>query len=99
LVRRLSDLFPDSSQTRLLGFERSSDLLVWNHARANGFSVVTLDKDFADIALLRGAPPKVIWLRCGNSTVAKVEHLLRENLGAISAFGVDPDSVVLEVWP
>ena len=45
--------------------------------------IVTLDADFADLSLLRGQPPKVIWLRCGNSTVAEE----------------DPDASYLEVWP
>jgi len=67
----------DSTQTRLLGFGTAADEVIWTHARDNGFVVVTLDKDFADLSLLRGAPPKIIWLRCGNSTVAEVERLLR----------------------
>ena len=59
LCRRLADLFPDSSQTRLLAFETAADQTVWQHAKLHGFMVVTLDKDFADIALQRGAPPKL----------------------------------------
>ena len=47
LVRRLADVFPDSTQTRLLGFGRADDPVIWEHARANGFVIVTLDKDFA----------------------------------------------------
>ena len=99
LVRRLADVFPDSTQTRLLGFGRADDPVIWEHARANGFVIVTLDKDFADLALVRGAPPKVIWLRCGNSTVAEVEQLLRLNLSAIQEFETKPDSPLLEIWP
>ena len=57
------------------------------------------NSDFADLALVRGAPPKVIWLRCGNSTVAEVEQLLRWNLQAIHEFDTKPDSPLLEIWP
>ena len=99
LVPRLADIFPDSTQTKLLGFNRAVDALIWEHARANGFVVVTLDKDFADLSFIRGAPPKVIWLRCGNSTVAKVEQLLRLNLQAIHEFESKQDSNLLEIWP
>ena len=99
LVRRLADVFPDSTQTRLLGFGRAGDPVIWEHARTNGFVIVTLDKDFADLALVRGAPPKVIWLRCGNSTVAEVEQLLRLNLPAMHEFETKPDSPLLEIWP
>lgn len=99
LVSRLADIFPDSTQTKLLGFNRAADTVIWEHARANGFVVVTLDKDFADLSFLRGAPPKVIWLRCGNSTVAEVEQLLRSHLQAILEFETRQDSELLEVWP
>ena len=61
--------------------------------------VVTLDKDFADLSFLRGAPPKVIWLRCGNSTVTEIEDLLRLNLQAIQEFGAKQHSDLLEIWP
>ncbi len=99
LIRRLADIFPDSTQTRLLGFNRADDPVIWEYARANGFVVVTLDKDFADLSFLRGAPPKFIWLRCGNSTVAEVEELMRLNLGTIREFEAKQDSDLLEIWP
>ncbi len=99
LVSRLADIFPDSTQTKLVSFSRVADTVIWEHARANGFVVVTLDKDFADLSFFRGAPPKVIWLRCGNSTVAKVEQLLRSNVQAIHDFEAKQDSDLLEIWP
>ena len=61
--------------------------------------VVTLDRDFADLALQRGTPPKIIWLRCGNSTVAEVERLLRANFKDIENFESHPTAEVLEIWP
>lgn len=99
LCRRLADLFPDSTQTRLLALETASDQIIWEHAKANGLMVVTLDKDFADIALQRGAPPKIIWLRCGNSTVADIERLLRLNFEEIGKFNSTPSASLLEIWP
>lgn len=99
LVRRLADIFPDSTQTKLLGFGTSNDSVVWQHAKDNGFVVVTLDKDFSDLALQRGVPPKIIWLRCGNSTVSEVERLLRLNIKEIEVFETHPTAEVLEIWP
>jgi predicted nuclease of predicted toxin-antitoxin system len=99
LVQRLADLFPDSTQTRFLNFSSANDLTIWNHARENNFFVVTLDKDFADLALQRGVPPKIIWLRCGNSSVAEIERLLRVNLQDIKNFELHPTAEILEIWP
>jgi predicted nuclease of predicted toxin-antitoxin system len=98
LVRRLEDLFPNSTQTRLLGMARATDLVIWEHARSNGFNIVTFDKDFSDLSLLHGSPPKVIWMRCGNTTVARIEQLLRINYDRIISFGFSSEIHVLEIW-
>jgi predicted nuclease of predicted toxin-antitoxin system len=99
LVRLLADIFPDSTQTGLIGLSTANDSIVWQHAKDNGFIVVTLDKDFSDLALQRGVPPKIIWLRCGNSTVAEVERLLRANFKDIQIFETHSTAEVLEIWP
>jgi predicted nuclease of predicted toxin-antitoxin system len=65
LVRRLVDLHPDASHVSVLGLDTASDAEVWERARAEGYTIVTKDSDFADLAVLRGAPPKVIWVRLG----------------------------------
>jgi predicted nuclease of predicted toxin-antitoxin system len=99
LVRRLADLFPDSTQTRLLGFAQAPDSAIWDHALKHGFCIVTLDGDFTDLSILRGAPPKVIWLRCGNSTVTEVESLLRRHANEIATFAADAEAAYLEIRP
>jgi len=50
LVPRRADLFPDSTQTGLLGFGTVDDVTLWNHARTNEFMIVSHDRDFADLA-------------------------------------------------
>lgn len=86
LCGRLADLFPDSSQLRLLGLEKADDHSVWQYAGANGFLLTTLDADFAEMAALLGPPPKIIWLRRGNQATAVIEALLREHAEAIAEF-------------
>jgi uncharacterized protein (DUF433 family)/predicted nuclease of predicted toxin-antitoxin system len=66
LCGHLTDLFPGTSQVRLVGLAESGDRAVWDYAKTNGFMLVSLDSDFAEMAALLGSPPKVIWLRCGN---------------------------------
>ena len=98
LVRHLKDVFPDSTQTRLVGLATADDAVIWEHAKQNGFIVVTLDADYYDLSLLRGHPPKLVWLRCGNSTVAGVERLLRANLQRIEMFVADETAGCLEIF-
>jgi predicted nuclease of predicted toxin-antitoxin system len=97
LCRQLNDLFPESQQVRPAGLDRADDGTIWHYAAENGFTLVTLDADFAEIAALRGPPPKVIWLRCGNQPTGSVEFLLRRHFEAICAFGCDSNAC-LEIY-
>jgi len=93
----LNDLFPGSSQVRLLGLERADDRAIWNYAKEKGFVLVSLDADFVDMAGVLGAPPKVIRLRCGNQPTPVIETLLREHLELIAQFAED-NSACLEIY-
>ena len=76
LCSRVTDLFAGSSQVRLMGLAQASDSVIWERAKTGGFVIVSLDADFADMAALYGAPPKVIWLRCGNTSNARLKEIL-----------------------
>ena len=80
LVGRLAALFPGSVHVFDTGLARfTSDESVWEYARANGFTIVTADSDFLDLAQSRGTPPKVVQLESCNYRTAQVERLLRRH--------------------
>ena len=83
LVIRLADIFPDSSHAKVLGLSNEVDFVVWKFALENRFTIVTQDSDFYDLALLHGTPPKIVWIRSGNSSTDSVEELIRSNALAI----------------
>lgn len=58
LVEDLTDLFPDSVHVGLVGLSSTADSTIWDYAKAHGFTFITRDKDFANLSLIRGAPPK-----------------------------------------
>jgi predicted nuclease of predicted toxin-antitoxin system len=89
LCSQLADLFPNSSQVRLAGLIRANDAVIREYAKAEGFVIVSLDADFADMAALFGSPPKIIWLRCGNQPTSVIESLLRDHAEAIASFEQD----------
>jgi predicted nuclease of predicted toxin-antitoxin system len=97
LCALLDDVFPGCVQARHASLAEADDLTIWRYAAANGFTLVTLDSDFADMAALLGPPPKVIWLRRGNQPTAIIAQMLRHQAQAITAFGMD-DSVCLEIY-
>jgi predicted nuclease of predicted toxin-antitoxin system len=95
LVTRLADLFPTSTHVASEGLDCALDEEVWEHARRHDFMIVTKDADFGDLSILRGVPPKVLWLRLGNCTTQEMEALLRERHEAIVAFADDATAAVL----
>ena len=97
LVQRLDDLYSDATHVSFVSLDRSTDLAVWAYARTHDCVIVTKDSDFSDIAVLRGFPPKAIWLRLGNCTTADIERLMRRGHQAILAFSDDPFASVLEL--
>jgi predicted nuclease of predicted toxin-antitoxin system len=98
LCRQLADIFPDSSQVRLLRMAEAHDRDVWDHAKANGFVLVSQDADFADMATLYGPPPKVIWLRCGNQNTDTIEARLRSHKDELEAFEHDETAACWEIY-
>lgn len=66
LVTQLADLYPGSAHIDPLGLGCEDDLIVWNYAQRNDFSVVTKDSDFSELVVYFGFPPRFIWIRRGN---------------------------------
>ena len=80
LVHRLAELFPDSVHVFDTGLARfTSDEAIWEYARAQGFTIVTADSDFPDLARSRGTPPMVVRLENCNYRASQVEDHLRRH--------------------
>ncbi|MDZ4286563.1 MAG: DUF5615 family PIN-like protein [Prosthecobacter sp.] len=94
----LDDLFPGSQQVRKLGLDQADDSTIWTRALADGFTIVTQDVDFVNLSLLRGHPPKVIWLRCGNQPTQIIEQILRANAAILDAFTADSGRGFIELF-
>jgi len=98
LVRRLADLYPNSSHIMEVGLDRSLDKEVWNYARQHEYIIVTKDVDFSELSLVQGFPPKVIWIRRGNCSTHDIETILRKNLNSIKAMNEDASTGILELF-
>lgn len=98
LVRRLADLYPNSSHVAEVGLDRSLDKEVWNYARQHGYLIVTKDVDFSELSLLQGFPPKVVWIRRGNCSTQDIELILRANFNSIKAMNEDASTGILELF-
>ncbi|WP_254721982.1 DUF5615 family PIN-like protein [Kovacikia minuta] len=86
IIHRIIDLYPGSEHVKALGLTNTDDEVIWEHAKANDFVIVSKDSDFHQRSLLYGHPPKFIYLRIGNSPTSKIVEILRGNFGTIIQF-------------
>ena len=91
LVKLLADEFPESNHVYPLGLGEAEDAEVWQYAKENGFTLVTKDADFGDMSILRGFPPKVVWIRRGNCKTSDTENILRASFDAIAQMENDSE--------
>jgi len=77
--------------------DRSTDAEIWHFAHEHRYTIVTKDSDFNDLAIFRGAPPKVIWIKLGNCRVNDIETILKENETVIKTFIHEDNSAILEI--
>ena len=92
LLPGLSARYPDSAHMRALGLGGAVDSAVWEFVRRGGFLLVTKDDDFVTLSVLRGAPPKVIWLNIGNADNSDTLALLLRHAEAIEQFASHPEA-------
>lgn len=97
LVTRLADVFPGSSHVVFHGLDTADDIIIWTFARTNDYTIVTKDADFNDVTTLRGAPPKIVWLRIGNSTTTQVGQVLRAHAEIVRQFISTSTDTILEI--
>ncbi|MEK7542396.1 MAG: DUF5615 family PIN-like protein [Patescibacteria group bacterium] len=97
LVKELQEIFPGSNHVHLLGLQKASDKEVWDYARDKGFTIVTNDSDFNERSFVYGYPPKVIWLRIGNTSTQNLERLLKQYSQDILLFEKDKTLACLQI--
>ncbi len=62
ILNSLASVFPGSIHVSKEGSVKS-DVEVFQYAKRNDFTILTFDEDFYDLQLIKGFPPKIIWLR------------------------------------
>lgn len=97
LCKAVADIFPDSLHIRLLGYGGAADSTVWGLARAQGCLLVSKDDDFHRLAVLRGAPPKFLWIRLGNCATEDIVQLLRRHHHDILRFAEQHETTIMEL--
>jgi predicted nuclease of predicted toxin-antitoxin system len=95
LTRLLADIYPDAVHVHELGLGEATDTRIWEYAAERGYTIVSKDADFHQRSFVLGAPPKVIWLRLGNSSVTMTADLLRARYIEAQRFHEDVEASYL----
>ena len=65
---------------RDLGLRDAEDLEIFEAAKKSNAVVMTKDSDFVSLLERLDAPPKIIWLTCGNTSNANLKIILSKTL-------------------
>jgi predicted nuclease of predicted toxin-antitoxin system len=86
IISKIKLKFPEAKQVRELGIENYSDLEIWKFAKEKEYTIVTFDGDFYDLSNFKGFPPKIIWLRFGNTKTDFIASIINSRLSIINDF-------------
>ena len=91
----LKDIFPEAVHVKEIGLEKSNDDDLWEFAKTKSYIIVTKDPDFNERAVIKGFPPKIIWIKKGNCSTMEVEKTLRNKFIEIKNFAEDTMNSIL----
>lgn len=97
IIKQVEPHFPESKQVRDLGLEDVSDIIIFDYAKKHGYSIVTFDSDFVDLNVVKGIPPKIIWLKTGNLTTKSISEILKKYISIIHDFLETEKEEILEI--
>jgi predicted nuclease of predicted toxin-antitoxin system len=86
IIKKIINQFPESKHISAIGLSDCEDPDIWTYAKSNNYAIVTFDSDFFEISLIKGHPPKIVWLRTGNLTTIEISFLLNRNQNVINDF-------------
>jgi predicted nuclease of predicted toxin-antitoxin system len=78
-----------------MGLQGTSDAAVWQAARDKGFVLLSTGDDFRNLALVRGAPPKVVVLRIGNALTDAIAARVLDQRRGLETFNAEPAATLL----
>ena len=98
LLDRLADIYPESVHVSTLGLGKATDSEIWQYAHDHDYMIVTKDADFSELGIVKGFPPKIIWIRRGNCSTQEIELILRENYDSITSLSNDEETGILTLF-
>ncbi|MBN8726522.1 MAG: DUF5615 family PIN-like protein [Xanthomonadales bacterium] len=86
----------EAQAVRELGLLRAADATIFEAARGADVVLVSKDIDFVNLVQQRGAPPRLLWVTCGNASNARLREVFALTLPRALALLAD-GRVVVEI--
>ena len=86
VIALIQNKFPDVKHVKDFHLKFSTDNEIWNFAKNNQYHIVTFDSDFYELVTLFGHPPKIIWMRLGNTSSRNLATILLNHFENIKSF-------------
>lgn len=87
ILKQLRKLYPEARHVS--EYSLISDRKIWNYAKEKKYSIITFDADFYELAALLGHPPKIVWLRLGNTSTPNLVRFFEQHFDIIKSFLTD----------
>jgi predicted nuclease of predicted toxin-antitoxin system len=84
----------DAEALRNIGLRDAEDQEIFERGRQEDVIILTKDKDFVDLVNRLGPPPRIIWLRCGNTSEYRLKQILKKHLDDALRFIEAGDNLV-----
>ncbi len=98
LVEELGDKVPfNITHVKFEHLYNSTDFKIWQYAKRQDCTIVTFDADFYDLQVVKGFPPKIIWLKFGNRITNQLREYILQHKSVIAEFLSSPDYGCLEI--
>ena len=75
------------------------DVEIWRHALTAGEVIVSKDRDFLDLAAVRGSPPVLLLIALGNTSTDSLLHALESAWPQIRLELARPEAGVVTLEP
>ncbi len=99
IIPLISSSFSELTHVRNEGLKDKSDYEIFMFARQYKFdAVISLDEDFVHLLQTFNSPPKIIWLKTGNSSTTQLAQLLVQKKEIIIEFLHSQEKDCLEIY-
>jgi len=98
IKRLIKEHFEESLHVSDIKRTLMTDSEIWQYAKMNNYIIVTFDEDFYNIQMIDDFPPKIIWLRLGNTNTHSLAQRLISLKDKIFNFNQDNEQGGLEVY-